>query len=262
MTLLVKKVSVFFALILSLLLLSACSSQSSSEPTVDATRLFHNALLTATWSVPTWTPAPSKTAAPTLIPSAIFLPSATFTCTPVAFSNYHVIGASYVNSNLMFSISVPGISGQFWALVNNTRYNCAMQPNTADMLYCSGAALPAGTNAAISVFRSDNSQQAVMVMTMAVPQNPLLVKTAVINLQPTLQSPAAPAPAQTSCSDWCAVNKHNDGTEMKQCGFKTKDEAYQKALDVDRGCPAVPGTDPGTYVNYCVYYGAVCSTGG
>jgi hypothetical protein len=209
---------------------------------------------------------------PALIPSATYLPSATFTCTPVVFSTYHLIGASFVNSNLIFSISVPGISGQFWAMVNNIRYTCSIQPNTANTLYCSGAALPIGTNAAISVFRSDNSQQAVMVMTMAVPQNPQVVKaavniplpasTAVTKIQPT-NPPAATVPASSSgaCTNYCAVNGSiGNVVQQKQCGFSTQDEAWKYADDLNNSCPSVPGPTPGVKVDLCGSIRVACIT--
>jgi hypothetical protein len=239
-----------------LFFLSGCSAPRSAEPTIDATQFFHNALETATWSVPTWTPAPSHTPfPPTSTPTLNLSPTVVCSSTPLVLSNFHLVGVGFVNDGLMFSISVPGITGQYYALVNNKRFNCFMQPGAAEMLYCTGAMLPAGTDAAVSVFRNENSQQAVMTLALNVPQNPNEIKTAT----PKPNMPTnSPAPTEEVCTQWCSVNEHYDGFVMKECRFTNKADAEARALDIDRGCPAV-STGPAKGSNMCVSYSAECA---
>ena len=60
----------FSFLFIFVILISSCSGgDKSAQPKIDATQLFQNALLTATYAVPTRTPEPTKTSTITLPPS-------------------------------------------------------------------------------------------------------------------------------------------------------------------------------------------------
>jgi hypothetical protein len=224
-----KKMRRFLMILLAITMmgLTSCSASTmgeTSQATVDATQVFHSALLTATWSVPTWTPVP-----PTHTPQATSSPTA------LVYSQYKIVGAGMVGDQMMFTLSVPGVAGEFWAMVNNEKYTCTVQPGVADTLYCTGLPIAAGSDIKISVFPRE-SQQAALVLAFHLAQNP--TGTPIPVYKPVASSgtsktsnppaptskPAAAQPqaTQVPCPEWCYYFVYPDGTVVgKNCGFAT-----------------------------------------
>jgi hypothetical protein len=151
------------------LALSACVP--APAPAVDSTQTFV-AVVTETYltlaptftqPVPIASTAPTETAVPTEPPQPTVQPTAT----PLVFADYQVLGVSYVEQQMMVSVSVGGISGEFHATLNDKEYSCFQVDGNQDVLYCIGAPVQGGS-ARLAVY-SLNQPEPVMALDVFIP---------------------------------------------------------------------------------------------
>jgi hypothetical protein len=220
----VKQIRFVILLVLTMVLMGCSSANiqdmiNTPQPTINLTAIFQNALLTATWAVPTPT---LKIQAPIHL-----LPSTTpyLTNTPLPFSNFRFMGTGLIGNDMVFGINAPGISANFKAKVNNEDYTCFTQPNDADMLYCKGAPIKEGSTVNVSIFPLDG-QQAVITFNMVIPGSPKPTQRPVVLAIQNSPTPPKSDPTERVCPEYCALYYENNGDELRQCGYKTPDDAW------------------------------------
>jgi hypothetical protein len=172
----------------------------------------------------------------TLIPSAT-PPSPTPTLTPLptsitavqVFTDYQFLGVSFPSGEMMVSIQVPGIHGEFRAEANGFDYRCSVLPEFPDRLYCMGPTFWAGTEVTLKVFPLQGNSE-VLEVQFAVPQVP------------------TPNPSQAACFSWCAFSDSpQDSLDQVDCAYPSYDAALGAARN---NCLGITGQCvPSAYCN-------------
>ncbi len=150
---------IMFSFIIVLAILAACVPAQDNQTIVNtpSPAVFVQPTETVTPSI---TPFPPKITTMTEVSTATSTLTSTETVTPSPtlgsdFVNAKIYGSEDRGTYFLIILEIPNLSHAYAVMINNQQYNCSMQPEIADKLYCSGPALRTNETYNIKYFSSD-----------------------------------------------------------------------------------------------------------